>query len=60
MSEWDDYPRYLNPDGVEIAPVSNPIRFDPLMCHLMLPMIICILRHILNVEMVQLLAIIVY
>ncbi|XP_062209943.1 YTH domain-containing protein ECT4-like isoform X2 [Phragmites australis] len=20
MSEWDDYPRYLNPDGVEIAP----------------------------------------
>jgi len=60
MSEWDDYPRYLNPDGVEIAPVSNPIRSDPLMCHLMLPMIICILRHILNVEMVQLLAIIVY
>jgi hypothetical protein len=26
MSEWDDYPRYLNSDGVEIAPVSHAIR----------------------------------
>lgn len=22
VSEWDDYPRYVNPDGVEITPVS--------------------------------------
>jgi len=54
MSEWDDYPRYLNSDGVEIAPVSCPIRSYPFMCHVMLPMIVCILCLILNVEMLEL------
>lgn len=53
MSEWDDYPRYLNSDGVEIAPVSYPIRSYPFMCHVMLPVIVCILCLILNVEMLE-------
>jgi hypothetical protein len=53
MSEWDDYPRYLNSDGVEIAPVSHPIRSCPFTIHVMLPMIVCILCPILNVEMLE-------
>lgn len=60
MSEWDDYPRYVNPDGVEIAPVSYPGGSYRLANHVILLMMICIMRHILNVEMVQMFAIIVY
>jgi hypothetical protein len=28
MSEWDEYPRYVNQDGVEVAPVSYPRGYD--------------------------------
>jgi len=36
MNKWDDNHRYLSQDGVEIAPVGYPIRYFPLICHVIL------------------------